>query len=504
VAVRIIICDKSILRLDRDAMSATSHRSFIRDVWAIGLSTLIVGVAGVVSLPVLTKPMGAAGYGVFAILQVTVTLLVPLATLSLDAPIVRFLSAEKDPKKIREGIYSTVMMTFVGGSVLAIVLYLLAAPLAELFLQDTSFAYLFQLTGFWVLATVLEVSMLPFLRAKRWMRKAAFFQGAPRLIEIGLAALYLWLGGGIIGVLIAYIFTRFGSFLGMFGLVARSIGLQMPKLSTLRPYIRYSLPLVPNAFVIWFIHSSNRYLVGYYLGPSEVGIYVAAFMIGFALALITDAIFLVLFPYLSKMHEEGKDADVHRYLRYSIKYYLLVVLPICAAFYAVAGTLITTLTSAQFVEGRAVLPVIATGVVLFGIGKMFQSIFLLHKKTHVNLMLTGTAAAMNIALSVLLIPMMGIRGAAVAALFSYTIFAVTSIAWSREYLKVRIDVVALVKAVAASLVVWIFLVYVSPGNMLYLILSGLVALGIYLFMVLGTGAISVKEMKVILDSLKRE
>lgn len=77
------------------------YRKFIKDVGLIGITQVLIGLGGFFLLPVITKTLGSYDYGIWTQINITVSLLSPLALMGLSMGVVRFLSSEKDKEKIR-------------------------------------------------------------------------------------------------------------------------------------------------------------------------------------------------------------------------------------------------------------------------------------------------------------------------------------------------------------------------------------------------------------------
>ena len=91
------------------------YKKFLKDFWIIGLANFLASIKVFIILPALTQTLGVHAYGVWSQVMVTFSLLIPLLTLGLPFSLVRFLSAEKDKRKIQEGIYSVMFLVlFIG------------------------------------------------------------------------------------------------------------------------------------------------------------------------------------------------------------------------------------------------------------------------------------------------------------------------------------------------------------------------------------------------------
>ncbi|MCK4731610.1 MAG: oligosaccharide flippase family protein, partial [Methanophagales archaeon] len=77
------------------------YKLFAQRVGLIGITNLLVNLRGLILIPILTKTLGAEGYGLWAQVIVTIALITPLVTLGLSSAMIRFLAAERDRKEIQ-------------------------------------------------------------------------------------------------------------------------------------------------------------------------------------------------------------------------------------------------------------------------------------------------------------------------------------------------------------------------------------------------------------------
>jgi len=168
-------------------------------------------------------------------------------------------------------------------------------------------------------------------------------------------------GFGLLGAIIACLIVGSISFAIAFSLAISQIGFKIPAFSELKPYLRYGMPLTPNAMIIWIIHSSDRYIIGYFIGMAAVGVYSAAYAMGNLILFFLTPIMVILFPTISKLYEEKSIEEVRNYLKYSLKYFLIFAIPSAFGLSVLAKPLLRILTTPEFVSGSIVVPFVALG-----------------------------------------------------------------------------------------------------------------------------------------------
>ena len=141
-----------------------SYQKFAKDVGFIGIVQILTSLGTFFLLPIITKTLGTYDYGLWAQINITVSLISPLALMGLSMGFVRFLSSETETKKIREAVYSILFFVTVSGLLASFLLYIFAEPLATFGFNDPNAAYFIQAGSFLILVNVIESITLFYFR----------------------------------------------------------------------------------------------------------------------------------------------------------------------------------------------------------------------------------------------------------------------------------------------------------------------------------------------------
>jgi O-antigen/teichoic acid export membrane protein len=102
--------------------------------------------------------------------------------------------------------------------------------------------------------------------------------------------------------------------------------------------------------------------------------------------------------------------------------------------------LIALLASRKFLAAEGLLPVLVTGLLIYALHIFFNAPLLIYRKTIALTAITAVSCVLNILLNMLLLPRMGLMGAAIATLASYLILVVAMAVTSRRYMSFAIPV----------------------------------------------------------------
>ena len=459
-----------------------SYQKFARDVGFIGTVQVLTSLGSFFLLPIITKTLGTYDYGLWAQINITVSLISPLALMGLSMGFVRFLSSETETKIIKEAVYSILFFVTVSGLLASLLLYIFAEPLATFGFKDPEATYFIQAGSFLILLNVIESVSLIYFRVFRQIKRFSYLTLFETFAKLFFILVLLKMGYGLLGVIAATLLVQGLIFLISLLTIISQIGFVIPRFTYMKDYLQFSLPLTPTALIRWVTESSDRYLVTYFLGLGSVGVYSAACSIGNLIQLLVSPLQLILLPEISKLFDENKIDKVRTYMSHSLRYFLLITIPAVFGISALAKPLLGVFTTQDFLSGWFVIPIIAFSGLLAGIFQIFVNIMFLVKETKSITYINIVAAASNVLLNLLLIPSIGIGGAALSTLISYFLMIVFCIHVSMKHFVFDFYFYDIVKSIFSSLAMYLFVSYFIISNVYELF--GVAGMGVFVYILL--------------------
>ncbi len=191
----------------------------------------------------------------------------------------------------------------------------------------------------------------------------------------------------------------------------------------LKQEIGYGFQALLTGLFLFLIFRSDQFFIHYYIGDEALGVYsVAAAIAGcflFVPQSITTALAGKLYAY------NDKDPEKYRFFFQTLK----ASSAICMAMAAVGiifGHWILGLYGADFKTGIHALRILIGGAVFLSFSELGNMLFFSEGGIRVCMILSGIACCINLILNVVLIPLWGIEGAALASLISYAVLGGTS------------------------------------------------------------------------------
>ena len=302
-----------------------SRKKFAKDITVIGFINLLTALRGIIILPTITKLLGADNYGIWSQFMVTISLVAPVATLCLPYTLVRFLAGEKDEKQIQDGFYSVIAVVLGTVLLVTLLLFAFATPFSSFIGVETRLVKILALIIF---LECFNSVFLGLFRAFQEVGKFSFFTLMLVFGDAGLILATSFMGLGLLGAISSLLAVRLAVFLLAGLLIVKKIGFVFPKFLRLKEYLHFGLPGLPSTIFLWIVQSSNRYLIGFFLGAAFVGYYAPADLLASTIISFFIGPFSFLLPaVLSKLFEENKIDEIRTYLRYSLKYFLMIGIP---------------------------------------------------------------------------------------------------------------------------------------------------------------------------------
>ncbi|MCD6528170.1 flippase [bacterium] len=469
------------------------YRKFTKDVGMVGLTNLVIALKGLIILPIITKLLGPENYGVWAQIIVTLSLITPIATLGLPYTLVRFLAAEKDKKEIQDGIWSVFIIIFGISILIALILLAFSCPISNFFGGEE---ILVQILAFIIILECLNTVFFNLFRAFQQISKYSFFMVFQTLGEVGLVTITVFLGYGLFGAVLSLLIIRFINFLIMGILIIKKIGVKIPKFLRIKEYLSFGLPTIPGNISSWVVQSSDRYLIGFFLGTLFVGYYVPAYIIGNSIMLFIGPLSFVLPAVLSKFYDENKIDQVKTYLKYSLKYFLMIGIPSVFGLSILSKQLLTIFSTPEIAQqSYFIVPLVAVSILLFGIYAIISQIITLKKKTEITGAIWMFAAFLNLGLNFIFIPKFGILGAGLTTLFAYTLAFLLTWCYSFREFQFEIDWRFILRSVLASVLMILFILWFSPVGLLKTIIAIILGALIYEILMFLFKGLSKKEIE---------
>ena len=381
-------------------------------------------------VPLYTNTLSTSGYGVLDIINAIIMIGVPIVTLNISEAVMRFLLDKNSDKEKILGICCNF-------SLLAVVLSFLLYPIFNLFQEISSYSLLLSI---YILVTAVSGISLCYIRG---IEKLLIFSiiSIIKTLIIGIASIIFLVVFklGINGYLLAYIIAEIATILIciFFGIKDYKIRLSRPDKKLIKQMVKFSIFLIPNALMWWIINSMDRFMIVPFFGTEANGIYAVSAKIPTILVTITS-IFNQAWMY-SAIKEE-KDKDIKNNSDYTSNIYSVLF-----KFITLSSTLLIIIlkpllriyVGKEFFSAWIYTPPLLVGSVFLTLGTFLSNEYTVHKDSKGFLRSASVGAIVNLVLNFILMPIMGVLGAAIATCISYIIVFIYRAYDIQKYKKIQ-------------------------------------------------------------------
>jgi stage V sporulation protein B len=465
------------------------------------LGAFLFRIGGWIYRVLMANLLGPAGYGILGLTFPSQGFLMIIAGAGLPPAIAKFVAeynAKKDYVMVKRVISVSTKLMVILGIAAGVIMYLIAEPLALYFHKPEAilpFKLIGLITPFSVVVGALRGSFQGLYQMTNILITRAFEQFFMITIAVALVLAGAYVAGAVIGTAAGYLAAMFAAIFLFRKHVWNKISHPHDLLSraekkfTLREdlglikmLLLFSIPVVITGLAELGIYDLGTFVVAYYMPSESIGYYNAASPIARLPLIISMAVATSVLPATSEAMGL-RDMDLlHTYILQSYRYVTLAVLPLCVGMIIFATPILRLIYfGPSYIPGSVSLQILASGMLFFTLYSISSSISQGLGKPMLPMIVLIFGTAIDLGLSILLVPYFGINGAAVAtAIASFIIMAV--VGWKTLQLaELKLPMGEFGKIIIASLlmgVVFLFFPQTRTSFILAMIIAPFLYIGI--------------------------
>lgn len=400
--------------------TASLHRTFGSQVFAFGLIQITQRLRGFIVFALLTRLIGAYGYGLLAPLWAlsgfALTLILPGTNTALTVLLPGLPREER-----RRDFWAIFQSTAVLAALVTLSLAVGVAFVRQRFLPqefpDGAYFLGILIIPLSAFQTLLHAQMTNNYEGRAYVRIIAFIAVADVIL---LAAGAFWLN--IYGVLCATLISQFllCSLLIMAILKNDSfVKFSRDMLPRLKRYYAYGLTIFFSGLAGWAIGSSDRLILARNVDATQLGIYAAIYNLCSQINQLASPFYSALMPFIAEAISRKDVETAHAHLERSGRILLFLIAPVVIIFIFAGKDVVQMLATKEFVQGIGLIPYLAVGVALWQMKGIYSYNIHAHRRSELLIFSTVVGAVINIGLNLVFTPKYGIRAAALATLCAY-------------------------------------------------------------------------------------
>lgn len=406
--------------------------SLIKNTAYYSIGSILPKIGAFIFLPIYLKYLTPAEYGIITSLQVLNAVLIILFTLSLPRALYRLYYDYKTENE-QKRLIGTVLISVISIALFSLILILLFRnQVSQIYKSIDFYPYFFY--------AVLSVFFLAFLTIPQVLlqikEKAVTFVSLNVsffFFKSTLVLVYIMvLKEGALGYLKAEVISDV-IFIPIYYLTIRKSIKFSFNYTMLRSLLVFSLPIIPGILSAWVLNLSDRIFLERYFSTSDVGIYSLGYQIAGLVLLFTTAFKSAYDPYFYKIAntKTREEASVILYKTNHVFLVILILSTFVISFFSKEAIVI--FFNSTYYPAIQIVPLVSLGYLFSQNSALLNVMVYQEKKTKVIMYLTIISAITNIGLNFLLIPVLGIIGAAITTVLSYGVLFILTYNYAKKY-----------------------------------------------------------------------
>ena len=399
-------------------------------IYTIG--NILPKIAQFFLLPLFTRFLTPADYGIVNSLQVLISVLAIFFTLALERSIFRLFFDYKTDKQKKQFFGTIAISLFSISTFVLILLFLFNNVISQIYSSIDFYPYYV----YAILIGYIHIfSLIPKIYFQVNEKATSFI--IVSLLEFALIqGFMIWFvvfkGEGASGYLKGSLIAS-ATLIPYFIYVVTKISLFRFDLKIFKDCISFSLPIIPSLMAAWVMNLSDRIFIEKYFNLHDVGIYSLGYKIGGLIIIFSQAFNKAYNPFYFRIANslEPKIAKTKLYSYNSIYLVIILLAGFIISFFA--KDLIYLLFDEKYFEAYKIIPIICLAFVVGQSTGLLNLSIYQDKKTKVIMVLFLISAIVNIILNFIMVPIWGAYGAAYATLITYLFLLITEYQVSKKY-----------------------------------------------------------------------
>ncbi len=392
---------------------------FLENFIIYGFGGIINKLIPLIMIPIITRLMPDKTYfGISDMANAIVSFGAAIAVMGMYDAMYRMFF-EKDDQEYKKKVCSTtVVFVYVTAVIVGVAVVFARNMLAKYFLGSTECAFIIYYVAFNVMTDTVNTIIASPTRMQNHRKTYLTTNAVGPLISYAMSIVLLKQGYYYIAMPLGLLCSSLTIHVIYLIINRKWFSLKLFDFSLLKTMLPIGLPMAVNTLTYWVFHSCDRLMITNIMNVGEAGVYAIGSKLGHASQLVYTA-FAAGWQYFafSTMKEDDQVESNSAVFEYLGVISFAITMFVCALSYPI----FVLLFEEEYIPGYIVAPYLFIAPLLLMLFQVIANQFLVIKKTWPNMIILIIGAASNVGFNYILIPRMGIEGAAVGTLIGYVV-----------------------------------------------------------------------------------
>lgn len=407
------------------------NTSLFRSAGIYTLTQAINSAIPFLLMPILTRYLTPADYGIVAMFGVLLSFVAPFTGLSIQGAIARQYY-DRDEVDMSRYVTNCLLILLSSTLIVGVIFYLLAEPISRI----TSFP----MQWMWAVIIVSAAQFINQINLTLWQVQIkpipyGIYQISQTIVNLGFSLWFIvGLGMNWQGRIQAQVIA-FGVF-AVFGLYLLHhngwIRLKVNK-EYIKNALNFGVPLIPHALSGTIKTMVDRVMITSMISVAATGLYSVGFQIGMIIGILEDSFNRAYSPWLFERLKRNQYNEKIMIVKLTYAYFVVIIC-LALALGALAPWFLSFFVGPQFAGSGQFVLWIAVGFAFNGMYKMVVNYIFYMRKTYILAWVTFSTALVSIVINYFAIKYLGAIGAAYTyALVSFITFLLVWVLSSKVY-----------------------------------------------------------------------
>lgn len=433
-----------------------------KDTLVYGVSTMVSRFLNFILVPFYTNFIPPSEYGIIANIFAYIAILNVLFSIGMESGYFKFASTLEVGNR-KQNFSLPFFSVFINSLILSSVIFIFPRAFEPVFGVGAGYLVLIQYTALILFFDAIALVPFAYLRLNNKAKVFAAFKIINVVINVAMNfILIVGFGMGIEGILISNVVASAATVVLLLPIILKNIEFSFNK-ELFSELIRFSIPYIPAGISANIMQVINRPILLYLTDEKTVGIFTANYKLGIIMMLFVTIFDFAWRPFFLN-HANEPDAK-----RIFAKVMTLFVAVGCFVTLTTSVFLpeIIKIFGESYRSGYQIVPLILLAYIFNGIYVNLMPGIYFEKKTKYLPLITGGAALINVLANIVLIPILGMMGSAIATLISYMSMATGLYFVAQKFYHIKYEygkIITLFITLFASFGIFLFLERIMGVN----------------------------------------
>ncbi len=383
------------------------------------VSTILAKGIGFLLLPLYTRYLSPADYGILELLALTLQISAIFISQGLPMALFRSYSFQfKENKAMRaKAVNTAILYVIIATSIYCGIFFIFSGIIDKIIFGSKNYTVLLKIIAVTTFFRCITFVPNALLRAQLKSIQISIAQIIHLVINLSLNIYFIVvLNLGVQGVIYGNLIAALILAIIIYSLISKELSLTF-SFKILKEMLSFGLPFVPAGLALIVMNGSDRFFLQKFSTTDMVGLYALGYKLSIILQFIIIEPFLLVWP--SIYFPLAKEDDAQATLARLASIFFLSISFVGLIIILLSKPLIMIMAPQTFWAAHQVCDWIVPSVILYGFYNILNVGINIKKNTKTTPVIVGISAFINLLLNYLLIPQYGMIGAAVSTLLSF-------------------------------------------------------------------------------------